>query len=142
MQLHLKILCSCILMNNLILQRFSCLNQPFSKDIKYLWTFQPISVLDIFQELQYPYIVLFHYFSTMNGQIFVKSIACTSVFIVLYVLHGYYSNMNHFSFIISLNLGWLPSSSSSPHKTEICQGMCILRMQLFIYKERIVLGLK
>ena len=117
MQLHLKILCNCILINNLILQRFSCLNQPFSINIKYLWTFQPISVLDIFQKLQYPYTVLFHYFSTMNGQIFVKFIACTSVFIVLYVLHGYYSNMNHFSFIISLN--WVDPLAPPPHPSRL-----------------------
>ena len=109
MQLHLKILCNCILISNLILQKFSCLNQPFSFDLKYLWTFQPISVLDIFQKLQYPYTVLFHYFSTMNGQIFVKFVACTSNFIVLFVLYGYCSNMNHFSCIIRLN--WVDSSA-------------------------------
>ena len=117
MQLHLKILCNYILINNLILQRFSCSNQPFSLNMKYLWTFQPISVLDIFQKLQYPYTVLFHYFSKMNGQIFVKFIACTSVFIVLYVLHGYYSNMNHFSFIISLN--WVDPLAPPPHPSRL-----------------------
>ena len=62
MQLHLKILHNYVLINTLILQWFSCLNQAFSLNIIYLWSFQPISILDIFQKLQYPlycYISLF-----------------------------------------------------------------------------------
>ena len=91
-------------------------------NMKYLWSFQPIFILYIFQKLQYPYTVLFHYFSTMNGQIFVKFVACTSDFIVLFVLYGYCSNMNHFSCIIWFN--WVESSAL--HAMFILGGGCIL----------------
>ena len=123
MQLHLKILHNYVLINTLILQWFSCLNQAFSLNIIYLWSFQPISILDIFQKLQYP---LYCYISLFlnNEWSDICEICCMHFsFKCLIVLCGYCSNMNPFSFILSLN--WVyppapPTHTSRLKSTRVC----------------------